>query len=217
MIGTLVVSPHLDDAVLSCGQLLAARPGAAVLTVFAGLPRGRKLLTPYDEGCGFVTSQEAVLARRSEDSAACGALGAQVRHIDQLDGQYRPDERPFEASRRFLNRLRPYLQQAEEVYAPLGLRHPDHLVVTDLALALAPLQLWLYEELPYRVLHPEAVPARLGQLAAAGVGLSLDKVEAGDATVKAQAVRCYRSQIDRGDLDNEHCWLVPERYWRVAP
>lgn len=34
----LVVSPHLDDAVLSCGCWLASRPGAAVVTVFAGRP-----------------------------------------------------------------------------------------------------------------------------------------------------------------------------------
>ncbi len=34
----VVVSPHLDDAVLGCGQLLAAWPGATVVTVFAGKP-----------------------------------------------------------------------------------------------------------------------------------------------------------------------------------
>jgi len=34
----LVVSPHLDDAVLSCGRLLAGRPGSVVATVFAGVP-----------------------------------------------------------------------------------------------------------------------------------------------------------------------------------
>ena len=34
----VVVSPHLDDAVLGCGLLLDAVPGTTVLTVFTGAP-----------------------------------------------------------------------------------------------------------------------------------------------------------------------------------
>ena len=34
----VVVSPHLDDAVLGCGRLLAAHPGATVITLYAGAP-----------------------------------------------------------------------------------------------------------------------------------------------------------------------------------
>ena len=32
----VVLSPHLDDAVLGCGRLMAAHPGATVVTVYAG-------------------------------------------------------------------------------------------------------------------------------------------------------------------------------------
>jgi LmbE family N-acetylglucosaminyl deacetylase len=38
----VVLSPHLDDAVLSCGVLLAANGGARVVTVFAGMPTDRE-------------------------------------------------------------------------------------------------------------------------------------------------------------------------------
>jgi hypothetical protein len=34
----LVVSPHLDDAVFGCGELIASRPGATVARLFAGPP-----------------------------------------------------------------------------------------------------------------------------------------------------------------------------------
>ena len=34
----VVVSPHPDDAVLSCGQFLARHPGTTVITVFCGQP-----------------------------------------------------------------------------------------------------------------------------------------------------------------------------------
>jgi hypothetical protein len=37
---TVVLSPHLDDAVLSVGRFLAANPGTVVITVFAGIPDG---------------------------------------------------------------------------------------------------------------------------------------------------------------------------------
>jgi hypothetical protein len=49
----LVVSPHLDDAVLSCGRWLAAHPGTLVVTVFAGVPSNGNRLTDWDARCGF--------------------------------------------------------------------------------------------------------------------------------------------------------------------
>lgn len=34
----VILSPHLDDAVLGCGRFMAAHPGVTVLTVYAGKP-----------------------------------------------------------------------------------------------------------------------------------------------------------------------------------
>jgi len=44
----LAVSPHLDDAVLSTGRLLAACAGAVVVTVLAGFPEPGLALTDWD-------------------------------------------------------------------------------------------------------------------------------------------------------------------------
>jgi len=58
----LVISPHLDDAVFSCRQLLAQAPGSVVVTVFAGIPwilRERRALPPHVER----------MRRRLEDDA----------------------------------------------------------------------------------------------------------------------------------------------------
>ena len=52
----VVVSPHLDDAVLSCGQLLAASREAIVLTVFSAGPDEGAPLTDWDRACGFVSA-----------------------------------------------------------------------------------------------------------------------------------------------------------------
>jgi LmbE family N-acetylglucosaminyl deacetylase len=208
----VVISPHLDDGILSCGQLLVASDNPYVVTVFTGMPH-RWVTTPYDEGCGFETSAAAVKARRVEDHNACSAVGARWFHCDQLDIQYRDDAPPTGV----VGELCAAIPGDLCVVAPLGLCHPDHVAVSDAALSCGFDNLWLYEELPYRVAVPEAAHARLAQLDHFGVKLEQDTQPAGDLTVKQQAARCYQSQLHSlGDLGNEHSWLVPERYWRVV-
>jgi hypothetical protein len=53
MRAALVISPHLDDAILSAGQFLVGRPHVTVATVFAGTPPTTDVLTSYDRSCGF--------------------------------------------------------------------------------------------------------------------------------------------------------------------
>src|SRR5690242_11145568 len=76
----VVISPHLDDAVLSLGAALswAARHGArvTVLTVLAGRPDSSTPAGEWDAGSGFGTEGEAATARREEDERACEVLGA---------------------------------------------------------------------------------------------------------------------------------------------
>ena len=45
MTNIVVVSPHLDDALLSCGELLARCGGASVVTLFAGAPADYEVVT----------------------------------------------------------------------------------------------------------------------------------------------------------------------------
>jgi len=59
-----VISPHLDDAVFGAGELIAAHPGAIVITAFAGIPSGDGL-TGWDRDCGFRGSREAKIGRAS--------------------------------------------------------------------------------------------------------------------------------------------------------
>lgn len=206
----VVISPHLDDGVFGCGQLLVAAQQPMVVTVFAGLP-DRSVSTPYDSGCGHETSAAAVKARRAEDQAACYVVQASAAHCDLLDDQYR-NGHPMGVIDELCSRI----AGSTHVVAPLGICHPDHLAVSDAALSCGFDNLWLYEELPYRVHRPDAAHARLDELAELGVKLEFDSLPAGDVTIKQAAARCYQSQVHAsGDLGNEHAWLVPERYWRV--
>ena len=76
----VVVSPHLDDGVLSLGASIAsfARQGASVelLTVLACDPESTAPAGGWDRRGGFATEGESAQARREEDRRACATLGA---------------------------------------------------------------------------------------------------------------------------------------------
>src|SRR5438093_8638643 len=84
----LVLSPRLDDAVFSCGGLLAELQDPVVTTVFAGFPPPALPLQEWDAACGFCSGGEAVTARREEDDAALRVLCACPEHLDFLESQY---------------------------------------------------------------------------------------------------------------------------------
>lgn len=202
---TVFVSSHADDAIFSCGSLISALRVTAdvlVVTVCAGYPPP-DVEAPLDVSAGFRDAREAVTTRRAEDAEACSLFGAEVLHLDVLDYQYERALRPvgdqtaydIERYARIAFALEPVLEAADVVIAPVGVRHPDHLAV---AAACKPFAHWLYEDLPYRVLWPEAVPV-LGE-AVFTLPCSEQKFE---------AVRCYRSQLG-GEPGEE--LLAAERY-----
>jgi LmbE family N-acetylglucosaminyl deacetylase len=82
----VVVSPHLDDAVLSLGATLALAVEAGsrveVLTVFSCEPSSIAPADSWDVKSGFATEGAAAKARRAEDRAACAILGVTTRWLD---------------------------------------------------------------------------------------------------------------------------------------
>lgn len=90
----LVVSPHLDDGVLSLGAFIAtAVDGGArvsVVTIFGGDPDSTAKAGPWDGRGGFETAGEATRARREEDKLACETLGAECDWLPYLDKDYGP-------------------------------------------------------------------------------------------------------------------------------
>lgn len=166
----IYLSPHFDDAVLSCGGQIAARTRAGeavlVVTLAAGVPEGplsglaRGLHTGWDRADLFAT-------RREEDCRACGLLGAEWLHIPVPDGLYRRHPgtgEPFYPTLRHLfGTVHPSdtaghdwmaalqeLPPAGRVVAPLGVGgHADHRLVRHAAAAVFGQALWYYEDFPY--------------------------------------------------------------------
>lgn len=212
-----VVSIHCDDAILSLGAYLAHpdTTGAAVYTVLAGLPKPG-VLTDYDRSCGFESSLTAMRARRKEDVGAMMVVGAAGRHFTFLDGQYRShngDEWYAEMVLWLHRTMSPEIH----TFAPLGIGHPDHVLVARACRDAVPVgALVLYEELPYRVLHPEQVVDALEAVRAEGwtVDALPYPLPQGPREVKERAIACYKSQFPNGAVDP--CLLVPERAWRIT-
>jgi LmbE family N-acetylglucosaminyl deacetylase len=211
-----VISAHLDDACLGAGQFIAGRPDCVVATVFAGPPPQSSVLTAYDAKTGFKSAAEATEARRAEDLEAMSVLQAKAVHLDFIDSQYGGKLKVTTLVKQ-LGELVDALDP-EFVVGPLGLVHSDHEMVRDAVLEVtseATRPVWLYEDLPYRVAAPEAVPAALDVLRGRGYELQLGFIGTGPIDKKMDALWCYRSQMGLPDFENRHCLLVPERFWEL--
>ena len=173
----IVISPHLDDAALSCGGLLAAwtARGESVLAVTLlthGLPPDRlpphlrRLHAAWGDADG-----DPYAARRAEDAAALGALGVAHRHLGGLGALYRQDRAghslyrglgyfgpPVRADLRLLAHFHHVLAElrrahpAATIYAPLGIGgHVDHCLTHQAARRIGG-PVAFYEDMPYALL-----------------------------------------------------------------
>jgi LmbE family N-acetylglucosaminyl deacetylase len=217
----LVISPHLDDAVFGCGELLAACPGSVVVTVMAGRPAQYAACTPWDALAGFREGDDVVAARREEDRAALALLAGRPVWLDFLDSQYR-DSPTIEAIAVALEAA--ILDSGlETILLPLGLFHSDHHLTHAAALAVVrrrPERSWFaYEDALYRRVANLGT-ARLAALQGDGVDAVPVAVPPGDRReTKRQAMQRYASQLRAlatpGKPGYEDA-LEPERYWRLA-
>jgi LmbE family N-acetylglucosaminyl deacetylase len=218
----LVVSPHLDDAVLSCGALLAGRPGAIVCTVFAAAPSAA-MHTEWDGKSGFSDSSVAIRARIHEDTQALAVLNAVPFHLAFRDAQYH-ESPSCEVLVNALSRTAAEVG-ASSLLMPLGLFHSDHVHVSDACLGLLErnqgLDNYIYEDLPYRSMEG-VVQQRLHAFVQRGlIATPADpRAEPTGAQhtwqAKCEALRAYASQLRALDSTGaEHAFIV-ERFWRLT-
>ncbi|MHB1174428.1 MAG: PIG-L deacetylase family protein [Sulfuriferula sp.] len=174
----VILSPHLDDAALSCGGLLnfltGRKASCLVISIYCGNPpvvqnRDGTHRTPQRKG--YVNPK----LRRREDVAAMHAADADFVHLGFPDGIYRrsPLTNQFiyrHAHEKWVAPRVDDLAHVEELYlilqrlclnlgrillvSPMGIgQHVDHTIVARVALRLAELgpSLLFYEDFPYVV------------------------------------------------------------------
>jgi LmbE family N-acetylglucosaminyl deacetylase len=230
-----VVSPHLDDAALSCALFLAANPGSRIITIFAAGPRSVSPLTPWDRAAHYFTDGADVTAvRRSEDVKAANLLQASARHLPYWDRQYRNQRYGYDGADE--QDLAPMIAdelrdrgQAERGGAwvlPLGLGHPDHRLAAEAGLRCVSAiwagdgaaDVYVYEELPYAIEDPADVAARKRDLLEHGFALEADgDLEfLGDRKLKTAVLRCHASQRRTLRRRARAAVRTPERIWRLT-
>ncbi|MBB3257335.1 LmbE family N-acetylglucosaminyl deacetylase [Paraburkholderia bannensis] len=217
-----VVSPHLDDAVFSCGSLLAARRGAVVCTVFAGTPAD-PVHRSWDEAAGFEDSTQAMHARTLEDEYALSLCEACGVRLGFFDGQYAPLPAAQTVARAIAEELARWPGATPVV--PLGLRHSDHRCVADAWLVLfrarSMTSCIVYEEAIHRTAR-DLTGQRLAELANAGLSVErLDeawcpaRTSARAQHMKRRCVQAYASQLRAFGARIPADLGAPEQYWRV--
>jgi len=221
----VVVSPHLDDAVLGCGRFLAAHPGATVVTLYAGAPDAYPdPMTRWDTAAGFRPGDDVVGARKHEDAAALAHVGASPVWLDFVEHQYLPRPEwvgPEATVDRLEQQLRDLAPTA--VLLPFGIANPDHVATHDAGMAVRerfPEPSWFcYEDTGYKHI-PGLLAWRVAGLFRRGVWPTPVAIETDpDDARKRAALDCYASQL----LALEADWqlgpklVAPEQVWRLAP
>lgn len=211
-----VISPHLDDAVLSCFTLMRAAAQASVVTVFAGIPPAGTEVGTWDRLTGATDARRRARERRAEDRAALAHVGGRPAHLDLLDGPYReatPDREELAAT---IAARVPRTTTLLAVPGGFG-THPDHHAVAAAALDVADrldLDVVVYADYPYAatygwpswmtgtaphpMLDPEVAWAPVRRLLARRDLTHDTVIELDRATQQAKldAFRCYASQVE---------------------
>lgn len=237
-----IISPHLDDAALSCGALIACCSEVTVITLFAGVPEPASCSTAWDRACGFGTAGDAMAARHAEDRLAMASLGATVRQLDRLDGQYL-DPLPSDDDARNAASLAASLEDVapDIIVVPLGLFHSDHIRARRAWMRCArhPARTsvrWIaYEDVPYRCIGT-ALQTALADLHGAGfgaipaswdsavstyapdVGASLETAAPtySPFDCKQAALHAYASQLSALGPTAVADAYKPERFWALS-
>lgn len=227
----IYLSPHLDDAVYSCGGLIYQQvlqgSRVEVWTLFAGQPGegdvsdfARQLHARWDSGSDPVT------LRREEDAEACGIIGANPRHFDYLDCIYRRDPQfgkfmyqsdqdlfggIHSGDQKLLGQLVSSLQKEIPdhctVAAPLGIgNHVDHDLVRK-ATSRLDREVVYYADYPY-LRDPDGISTL--QYMAGSADWDEMRIELSSGAIREwiSAAAAYRSQLssfweDQKDLEAE--------------
>lgn len=214
----IYLSPHLDDAVLSCGghiwQQVRADARVQVVSIFAGTPAASDPLSPFAQELHTRWGHQvnAASRRREEDLAALDILGAEATHWPYTDCIYRQTTDghfPYASEESLWEKVHPAEQGLLEnlaaqiaalplspgglVYAPLGIgHHVDHQIARRAAEASGR-TLAYYADYPYAE-DPQAVQTAL-ELTEKRWRTELVLLSQWALDAKIAAIACYRSQL----------------------
>lgn len=209
---TVVLSPHLDDAVLGAFTVLAGAGEVLVVNVCDGVPPAGHA-SDWVRLCGGSDDAEQMRLRFGEDRAALATVGRRAIGLGFLEA----DERSLQADPEAIaGALAAAVPAASRLIAPVGMgSHPDHLAASAAAAGFAArLPVELYADIPYALgagwpswvsgadrdphVEPNVTWERaLARVPVARTALKPLVITLDEATraAKARALACYASQI----------------------
>jgi LmbE family N-acetylglucosaminyl deacetylase len=222
----IYISPHLDDAVLSCGGLIWEQTHSGIpveiWTVNAGDPPPgpvsdliNRTHTKWKTG----SPQETVTLRRIEDQNAARRVGATVRHLNGVDAIYRRNNtgrlmyivdvfgpiHPGESDivNEVAGMLKRELSQYDTLVCPLALgEHVDH-VITRRAAETLGIPLWYYADVPYLFQHENELALAIQAMNGKTFFISAQGLAAWQESIQAHASQISSLFADAQDMQNQ--------------
>lgn len=188
---SLFISIHPDDIPFSLGTYIQSVENAIVVSPFCGIP--------IDDPKGKFKH----LLLNKEHHEACEVLNVKEINGDFFDDVYH-DTRDISGLKDWFGKiLNDYSDN--EIYVPLGIHHPDHILVRDIFMQHFKID-YYYAELPYRI-RWDYMAENLRMLLCKNRTLITTPSNA----KKEEAVRKYVSQTDEEVINDI---LVEEHIWR---
>ena len=227
----IYISPHFDDAVLSCGGLVWEQTQKGnpveIWTICAGdAPPGplSVLAKGIHKEWGTRTAEETLHLRRGEDREAASCVGAGVFHFNTPDCIYRRSRRgillyptgvftawnPLEIFlfQEIATALTSRLQPEDVLVCPLAIGgHIDHILARRAVECLGRPTLY-YADIPYLFSRPKS----LGSITA---GLDTETYPVSGEGLRAwrAGIAAYRSQISMLFKTPRRMRVAISRYW----
>jgi hypothetical protein len=215
----LLLSPHWDDAALSCWSLLASDRDLNVVNVFAGIPSPGSVGV-WEAIIGVRDSAQRAGERIAEDTRALARAGRKPVDLALLESKHRRQTRSVVGLDDLDRALITEVRGASRVYVPAGIgSHIDHLLTRRYGRMLlrTGMPVTLYAELPYCIFHgwPSWVdgrePASNRDVDAywrsflEGVpempalrSAEVQRLDGSTAKAKREAIRCYEASLNYG-------------------
>ena len=164
----LIISPHLDDAVLSCSDHILSwkKEGydITVVTMFSDFGKDKTSTNPFL--CGYKSSSAFKMQRKQEDVRAMKLIKTKYKHLDFTDAGFRKSGKNLiynalelfsgSVSKKDTSLLTQVSKELEKfkdfdsVVSPLGIgRHVDHLITRSIAEKLFANKVNYYVDFPY--------------------------------------------------------------------
>ena len=228
----IYLSPHLDDAVLSCGGIILSQRKAGIPVEIwnwmCGIPADD---LPLSELAHSVHAEweldsvkEVYAARLAEDRLAASRVDASVRYFNFLDCIYRraddgtvlyPDEifvPPHPADAHLVDEIaaaiRANLQPDDVLVSPLSVGdHPDHVIVRRAAEQTGYALLY-YADIPYSIWHPDQFEQNIVDFSSELYSFSKGELEGWQ-----EAVSAYEAPVDVLFGGKEMMRMALQGYW----